>query len=40
MCRFQRHGREIKNAWAGTAHMRKNFMRSGFCLCSWYAFSA
>ncbi len=24
MCRFQRHGREPKSAWAGTAHMREN----------------
>ena len=27
MCRFLRHGHKIKSAWAGTAHMRKNFMR-------------
>ena len=37
MCRFQRHGHEIKSAGAGTAHMRKNFIRPGFCLCSWCA---
>ena len=30
MCRFQRHGHEMKSAWAGTTHMRKNFMCHGF----------
>ena len=29
MCRFQRHGRDIKSAWAGTSHMRENVMRQG-----------
>ena len=27
-------------AWAGTAHMRENFMRPGFCLVSWCALGA
>ena len=34
------HGHKSKSAGAGTAHMRKNFMRPGFCLCSWCACGA
>ena len=29
MCRFQRHGRDIKSVWVGTSHMRENVMRQG-----------
>ena len=32
MCRFQRHGHEIKCVWGVTAHMRKNFPQNeGHC---------
>lgn len=27
MCRFQRHGHEIKSAWAGMVHMRKTSLK-------------
>ena len=30
MCRLRRHGLESSSAWAGTAHMRENFMRVVF----------
>ena len=30
MCRLRRHGLESSSAWAGTAHVRENFMRVVF----------
>lgn len=37
MCLFQRHGHKITARGPDPAHMRKNFMRPGFCPVPWYA---